>query len=102
MPGFKDTRLKELLKAPGCNLNKKDSLGMTPLIRAARLGQLASVKILIKAKADLDIQDHSGQTALMLADKAGHHEVRNLLIDTQANARNNKGQTGVHPSALRR
>lgn len=43
--------------------------GMTPLIAAASAGQVDCVDLLIRAGADVDAVDYSGQTALMWAAK---------------------------------
>jgi len=49
--------------------------GWTPLIYAARHGNLRAVKMLLHHGARLDIRDKFGRTALMLAAEKGHDDV---------------------------
>ena len=49
----------------GANVNEADSEGQTPLMAAASWGNASSVRILVKeGKANLDVQDDGGDTAL--------------------------------------
>lgn len=42
---------------------------MTPLMLAAAIGSIGSMKILIEARANLHLQDMNGQTALQWAEQ---------------------------------
>lgn len=53
--------------------------GDTLLIRAARMGDVALVKVLLAAHANVHIKDARGETALSEAVAAGHDEIAVLL-----------------------
>lgn len=55
------------------------------LIEAVRKNDIRKVAQLIKAKANLDAQNVSGETALILAAEEGHTDIVKLLIDAGAN-----------------
>jgi len=55
--------------------------GFTPILFAARDGQVASAKALIAAGADISVIDPDRQSALVIALINGHFDVANLLID---------------------
>lgn len=55
-------------------------MGCTPLHHAATNGHTDSVLLLLKAGADMSIQNNSGFTAAQLAKKYGHTTLANLLI----------------------
>lgn len=57
-----------LLKA-GCDVNAQTRWSETPLHYAVRNGKLASVKQLVAAGADINIETVSGDSALVLARK---------------------------------
>uniref|UniRef100_A0A0G4HY28 Uncharacterized protein n=1 Tax=Chromera velia CCMP2878 TaxID=1169474 RepID=A0A0G4HY28_9ALVE len=56
----------------------------TALMRAAYNGHTEIVRLLIEAKANLDLQDKRGRTALISASEAGHTEIVHLLINAKA------------------
>jgi ankyrin repeat protein len=58
---------------------------LTPLMFAAREGDLASARLLVKAGADMNLRDGDGKDALSLALFNGNYEVASLLIDSHAN-----------------
>ena len=58
----------------------------TPLMVSARLGDIASVRSFIIAKADLDIQDITGQTALIKALQSRSSRIIELLLKAGADA----------------
>lgn len=56
--------------------------GWTPLMYAAAAGDLASARLLIQRKADVDARDPlTGVTPLMLAASGGHAQVVITLLD---------------------
>jgi uncharacterized protein len=90
--------------------------GTTPLMRAARNGDYAAVKILLDAGADPTIKQPRGTNALMMACGVGRglgvfakdvgtegdlRQAAELLIDTgvDVNLANDDGLTGVHIAA---
>ena len=56
----------------------------SPLVRAASTGDLAAVKALLDAGADVNCLNEGGQTALILAAVMGHAEVVAHLIEAGA------------------
>ena len=72
-----------------------------PLHEATRDGDLAQVRALIDAGADLDAQGDNGETPLITAIIEGHVLVASLLIDRGASiqARNKGGFTPLHAAA---
>jgi len=63
----------------GEDVNKRDELGRTPLMYAARDGNLEKVKQLLKRGADVNLQDNNGRTALRYATAFGYEEIIALL-----------------------
>lgn len=56
----------------------------TPLMDAAAIGELESIKLFISEGADLEIQSKNGQTALILAVGQGDIEISNYLLSAGA------------------
>ncbi|WP_232829111.1 ankyrin repeat domain-containing protein [Aureibaculum luteum] len=82
--------------AAGTNINMKDQMsGATPLISAATFGKINMVKILMEAKADLNIKNNDGASALHVAAFFCRVEIVQLLIDAKADktSKNNFGAT---------
>jgi hypothetical protein len=75
----------EKARAIGANLT---------LISASGQGQMAVVREMIDAKADVNAKDADGQTALMLASQHGHLEVAEFLLA-------NKAEFNLHDVAAR-
>ena len=61
------------------NVNRRDFLGATKLWRAARYGDLGSVRLLLNARADPRIADKRGITPLRAAATAGNRQIVELL-----------------------
>jgi ankyrin repeat protein len=79
-----------------------DRGGFTPLLFAARLGEVASARVLIAAKADVDITAADGSSALALAALSGHPAVATLLLEHGADANaSGAGYTALHAAVLR-
>lgn len=53
--------------------------GWTPLYIAAWKGERIMVRMLLKAGATVNAKDHEGDTALSVANKAGHHDIVEVL-----------------------
>jgi ankyrin repeat protein len=70
----------------------------TPLMLAARTGQLEVVRLLVQAGAKLDLQNDQGKTALILSmEKGGSPELTKLLVRSGAdiNIRDDDGKTAL-------
>ena len=57
---------------------------LTPLMFAAREGDVESARLLIAAKADVNATDGDGKPAISLAIFNGNYEVASLLVDNHA------------------
>jgi uncharacterized protein len=66
-------------------LTDKDGGGLTPLVFAARQGDLASARELIAAGADVNQQTNYGWTALLTATQNRHYKLGAYLLDHGAN-----------------
>lgn len=85
-------KLARLLLSSGANPDNCRNLeswrceGITPLMRAARLGQLDMVEMLLDAQATVDLQtEDSNRTALHCACERAQAAVVRLLLDRGAN-----------------
>jgi ankyrin repeat protein len=58
---------------------------MTALMRAAADGCVATVEALLAARADVNLRNRKGQTALTIAMRAGHTAIVRLLKRAGAN-----------------
>lgn len=79
------------------NVNFKEEEGRTPLIIAAREGQVEEILRLIKAEANVNATDNNGGTALMYASLNGYVEAAKILIENGAilNTQDRGGQTAL-------
>jgi len=87
--------LNQHIKA-GRDINKKEPMGgSTPIITAITFDKPDMVKALLKANADLSIQNNDGSTALHTAAFFGKVEMVQMLIDANADqtVKNNFGAT---------
>jgi uncharacterized protein len=66
-------------------LSDKDGGGLTPLVFAARQGDLASARELIAAGADVNQKTHYGWTPLLTATQNRHYKLGAYLLDHGAN-----------------
>ena len=77
--------VKALLDSNLVNVNAQDSkLRFTALHVAAKGGSSKVVALLLEAKADPNICDQDGATAIMYASAAGHSDVVELLLQAKA------------------
>ncbi|XP_065064997.1 ankyrin repeat and SAM domain-containing protein 6-like isoform X2 [Rhopilema esculentum] len=89
-------KVKEILQNFGKEVNAQDGDGATALIYASMKGHAEIVDLLIRKKADLDVQDKVTEwTALMQATCNGHVECINLLLkaDADISIKDNKTRT---------
>ncbi|MBW2716583.1 MAG: ankyrin repeat domain-containing protein [Deltaproteobacteria bacterium] len=63
----------------GAEVDRRGAHRMTALMGAASNGQLAVVRILLEAGADRRMRSDSGDTAVKLANAAGHQQVAQLI-----------------------
>jgi ankyrin repeat protein len=74
-----------LLYQKGANLNLKDREGNTPLILAAVTRWTEGVITLIRLKAQVNLQNRLGETALLKSVQARDYELTKALLDAGAN-----------------
>ena len=77
-----------LLMRAGADINAKDSIGQTALIRAAACGEVKVVEMLIEVGADITVTDQFGWTALARASQRQHADVVDLLREAAASEKN--------------
>ncbi len=75
--------------------------GYTPLLFAARVGNLASAKLLVAAAADVNDQPPYGTSATVVAAHSGHRDVAVFLLEQGANPNAaDAGYTALHAAIL--
>jgi ankyrin repeat protein len=72
--------------------------GKSPLCVAAEEGRIASMTILLKAKADVNLVDKSGMTAFLYAGTSGELEILEMLQEAEADV--HARTTARHENAL--
>ncbi|CAO3613744.1 unnamed protein product [Cunninghamella echinulata] len=77
------------------DINVKDEDGTTPLIYASCFGKYTIVEELLKANADIHLQDSFGWSALMWATNNHHEQIVKLLLENGASSqqRSTKGSS---------
>jgi ankyrin repeat protein len=88
--------LVQLLCSQGVDIEAKDQVGRTPLLRASKNGQEAVVKLLFQQHANVETEDQIGRTPLSWAAQNGHKAVVHLLLQQGANVER-KDQIGRTP-----
>ena len=80
----------------GADVDWQDRHGQTVLIKNA-LNQIDTVRVLLEAQADTDIQDAQGNTALMWAVKGNSLQIVKLLLEYNAypDIENKVGETAL-------
>lgn len=74
----------KLLLEEGADVDQRNVMGETPLIRAAHNGHLATVKALLEAGADVNALDAGDNAALHWAAMRGHVEIVKVLLEKGA------------------
>ena len=75
--------------------------GYTPLLFAARVGDLASAKLLVAAGADVNDQPPYGTSATVVAAHSGHRDVAAYLLEQGADPNAaDAGYTALHAAIL--
>ncbi|MCD7937282.1 MAG: ankyrin repeat domain-containing protein, partial [Tannerellaceae bacterium] len=77
-------QLKTMLPAPKSELNRKMKKAGAPLHIAATNGDIEIVRLLVEAKANINITDTWKRTALICAIESGHLEIAKYLIENGA------------------
>lgn len=76
--------------------------GLTPLLFAAREGDLEGARLLLAAGADVNATDPVGATGLVAAARAGHGSIATLLLDYGADPNAaGAGYSALHAAVLR-
>ncbi len=79
-----------------------DQGGFTPLLFAARYGDLDSARLLLEAGASVDDTAPAGSTALVVAAHSGHGSLAAFLLDEGADPNaDGAGYTALHAAVLR-
>jgi ankyrin repeat protein len=78
-------------------LNVADAGGVTPLMLAAEIGDLQSIRLLVERGAELNQQSRSGTHALLLATSAGHTEAVKFMLanGAEVDLKNQIGDTAL-------
>lgn len=90
--------VERILETGEVNAEVTDKYGFTPLMQAAQKGYPEVMEVLIKHGADVDTQNDSGKTALMLATFAGKLKSIEFLRECHAkyDVRDKGGSTAFH------
>eukprot|EP00898_Chlorokybus_atmophyticus_P000086 jgi/Chlat1/1078/Chrsp110S01571 len=93
--------VQRILAQPGTDVDARDKLNRTPLHLASWSGQLAVVKALLLAGANVSAPAADDVTAFHFAAQKGHLEVAKLLAQAGArpDSKTRKGMTPLHYSA---
>ncbi len=85
------------------NITKRSKAGITPLHLAVKMRQQDTVEKLIKAGADVDVQDNIGQTPLHYALGQRLNKIAKILIkhDADMDLANKYGITPLHQAAYK-
>ena len=77
--------------------------GFTPLLFAARQGDVESARVLLDAGADVNETTADGLNVLLIATDSGHEDLSLFLLDRGAvpNAKDHNGMTSLHFALVR-
>lgn len=97
---FRGTGLRSTTSPAGATYF--DAGGFTPLLFAARHGDIDSARLLLNAGADVDDTGADGNGALALAAMSGHPRLAEFLLARGANpTANGAGYSALHAAVLR-
>ena len=86
-----------------CNIVDVQQGGYTPILFAARVGDLASARLLLAAGADVNDVAPQGTSALVVAAHSGHGDVGRLLLEHGADPNAaGAGYTPLHGAILQK
>jgi len=93
----------QALISGGADVRARSTGGFSPLLFAARVGDVESAKILLGAGAQVNEPGPQAMTALVLASASGQEEFGIFLLDNGAdpNARDAAGATALHYALMR-
>jgi ankyrin repeat protein len=95
-------RTETSTKAHGDYIFDMQQGGYSPLLFAARVGDLASAKLLVAAGADVNDKAPYGTTATVVAAHSGYGEIVTFLLEQGANPNDNgAGYSALHAAILR-
>jgi len=83
--------LREVLAKAAVNVNGFDLTGVTPLMLAAQFGNLGSMRLLMQCKANPNLGDEDGWTALTFASRCGNTSCVEVLLEKGATMDGDKG-----------
>ena len=100
MTGKDIAKIQEAIRA-GADVNVKNKYGVTPLCIASQNAHAEIVKLLIAAKADVNVADKTdGVTPLYMASQKGHAEIVRLLLAAKADVNVARKTDGVTPLSM--
>lgn len=91
------------LTEAGFDINKPNQYGLTMLMMATQYNRIPMVQALLKAGANVNVQDMDGNTALIRASRSGHAEIVRMLLSVrniELNVCNYAGLTAVRCAIL--
>ena len=96
-----DLRYGERSRSLGSDAEETDVGGFTPLLFAARVGDIESAGLLLAAGADVNDTGPDGASALVVATHSGHGALARFLLDEGANPNAAiVGYTALHAAVL--
>ena len=96
-----DLRYGERSRSLGSDAEETDVGGFTPLLFAARVGDLESARLLLAAGADVNSTGPDGASVLVVATHSGHGALARFLLDQGANPNAAiAGYTALHAAVL--
>ena len=74
----------------GAQVDSLDTYDWTPLMFAAKIGASGLIKMFLDFKANIDQEDQTGNTALLVASASGQVEAVKILLNRQASLKTNE------------